>query len=211
MEVPRQCSWVIKKVFGAREYLRGTDAELEWLNMPAFSINRIYKVMAGEMQKVDWRRLICQNVAPPKFIFISWLLLQGGMATCEYLQKVGVAVDNICCFCGQCEESLEHLYFNCYVTCDIWEQVIDGCKVRRLKQVWSRERQFLITQCRTNSAIQSMYRCVFTVSVYLIWRERNARRMKGVITRVDEIVHEGKTLVAWCGKKDSRLRRMLSS
>lgn len=54
-----------------------------------------------------------------------------------------------------------------------------------------------------------MYRCVFTVAVYLLWKERNARRMTGVKSGLEELVYQGKVLMALCRQKEKRIGRIL--
>lgn len=91
---------MIKKILGAREYMRHDGAGNEWFSMSSFSIRKMYLTLIGEVQHVSWKKLICHNAALPKYIFISWLLMHRGLATFEYLQRIGVVADNTCCFCG---------------------------------------------------------------------------------------------------------------
>lgn len=161
----------------------------------------------GEVQHVDWTKLIAHNV--PKFVFISWLLMNRGLATCAYLQKIGVRVNHQCCFCGEEEESLEHLFFECEYSGEVWEQLTGWSKIHRRRQGWSLERQYLFLQCKTNSGKQLMYRSVFVVVVYLLWKARNMKRMQGVQTSVEEVVRKGKVVMAICSLKNKKLARLL--
>lgn len=38
MDIPRQCSWVVRKIIGAREYLKKLQDGRDWLQKPKFSI-----------------------------------------------------------------------------------------------------------------------------------------------------------------------------
>lgn len=78
-----------------------------------FSIRMMYNALIGEVQRVPWAKMICQNSAPAKCLIISWLLLHERLATYSYLLKIGVVVDQVYCFCEEREESLDHIFFKC--------------------------------------------------------------------------------------------------
>lgn len=160
MVIPQQCSWMIRKIMEARKHLRGDNTR----RMTDFSIRKIYMELIGEVQHIEWTKLIAHKAAPSKFVFISWLLMHKGLATCAYLQKIGVRVDQQCCFCGKEEESVEHLFFACDYSGAVWEQLTEWCKMPRRRQCWSLERQHLLLQCRMNSGKQLMY-----TKVFLLW------------------------------------------
>lgn len=41
----------------------------------AFSINKAYKVLLGELPKAKWEAIIFHNQASPKDLFIVWLVM----------------------------------------------------------------------------------------------------------------------------------------
>lgn len=112
MEVPRQSSWIIRKIIEASDYLKTIENGRDWIHNSACSIKNLYKSFVGNPQKQPWAKLMCQNAAPPKYTFIVWLLMHGRLATCSYLQRTGIQVDQACCFCGKEPETLDHLYLN---------------------------------------------------------------------------------------------------
>lgn len=69
------------------------------------------------------------------------------------------------------------------------------------------ERDLLITQCTTNYGKQQAYRCVITLLVYHVWRERNQRRMQGTVNSVESIAKQCKIVIAWCGDRDQKMGR----
>lgn len=99
MKIPMQSSWVIRKIIGAREHLKEIQDGQKWLQQADFSIQKLYSTFIGGLPKVQWAKMMCQNAAPPKCLFITWLLLYGKLATCSYLQKIGTQVDPLCCLC----------------------------------------------------------------------------------------------------------------
>lgn len=209
MKVPMQSSWIIRKIFGMREHLRKLQNGREWLERDEFSMRNMYKEFVGVVEKVPWAKLLCQNAAPPKCIFIVWLLMHGKLATCEYLQKLGVDVDQTCCLCNQAMETVEHLFFECAVSGEVWRVVTRWCRIQEDAVGWGRARERLVVRCTTNSGMQRLYRCVATVLVYHVWLERNARRMQGKVNSVEGIVRVCKEMIAWCGRKDKKIGKLV--
>jgi len=73
MDVPAQASWVIKKVFGAAKTISSVNGRI--FQQANFSIKRMYNALRGDFAKVGWRKLICNNPAPPKCLFVTWLFM----------------------------------------------------------------------------------------------------------------------------------------
>lgn len=152
----------------------------------------------GPPQKVAWAKMICQNVAPPKCIFIIWLLLHEKLVTCSSLQRIGIQVDQVCCLCGKADEALEHMFFECEYVQVIWTDVMDWCGLQMQAGKWCLEKERLITQCTNNNGKQRLYRCAITILVYHIWSERNQMRFQGKKRSGEDISKQCKYLLAWC-------------
>lgn len=150
------------------------------------------------MQKVPSAKITCLNGAPPKCTFIIWLALHDRLATCGYLEKIGVQVDHDCCLCGESEETMEHLFFECKFSKEVWSQVTTWCGFRRGAMQWSAEKVFLYSQCTTNNISQRLYRCMVTVLVYQIWLMRNYKRMQNQPALVENVVKQFKFLIELC-------------
>lgn len=206
MPIPQQCSWVVKKILGAREYFRSLHNGKEMLSLPTFSIRKLYIGLLGSVVTVPWAKMLCQNPAPPKCIFVIWLLLHEKLATCSYLQKVGIQVDPICCFCERSEENLDHLFFECEYVDRVWRDVAAWCGIRRQAEKWELEKRYLISQCTNNNMQQRLYRCMMTIVVYHVWRERNARRLQGKKASEDIVVRQCQIMIAVCRQRDRKLR-----
>lgn len=48
MEPPQQSSWIIRKIFGAKEYFSKLQDGREWVQQPQFSTRKLYKAFMGE-------------------------------------------------------------------------------------------------------------------------------------------------------------------
>lgn len=71
MGLPMQSSWVIRKILGAREHLKKLQDGRDWIQQPMFSIKKLYAAFLGNPQKVLWAKMMCQNSAPSKCLFIT--------------------------------------------------------------------------------------------------------------------------------------------
>lgn len=191
---------------GLRDQLKKIQNGNEWIANSSFSIKELYRVFVGHVQKVPWAKLVCQNGAPPKCIFILWLVLHDRLATCSYLERIGVQVDHGCCLCGEGEETMDHMFFECHFVQEVWTQVTTWCGISRPAVKWEVEKVYLFSQCTTNSGKQRLYRCIITILIYHIWLERNSRRMQGRQNPVESIVKHCKFLIAWCCQHDKKLR-----
>lgn len=205
MPIPKQYSWVVRKILEARKYIQRMQAGEEWLQQSSFSIKKFQTALLGSPTKVDWAKMICQNAAPPKCLFITWLLMHGRLATCSYLQHIGVQVESVCCLCEQAEETLDHLFFECRIAQSVWKEAADWWGVDGQVRAWTFERQVVISRSTNNNRMQKLYRCMFSVVVYYIWRERNLRRMKGAKSSIEAIVHQCKLTLAWSSARDRKL------
>lgn len=140
---------------------------------------------------------------------MSWLLLHGKLPTCQYLQRLGINLDDECCLCNQAKETLDHLFFDCVYARAVWTDVAGWCKINRQPGPWSKELEFLVTECTSKGGKQTMYRCVISVLVYHLWKEMNCRRLQGKMTYAGNLGKHWKFLIAFCSQKDRKLARIV--
>lgn len=119
---PKNASWVIQKTFKAKAYVieAGYD-EQRLAQLEHFSIEKVYRQLQGNLPKVLWRKLICNNYGCKKWTFILRLAIVGRLATEDKLVRWRVDVDPICPLCKQNNESVNHLSA---VSADIWEKLL---------------------------------------------------------------------------------------
>jgi len=83
-QVPAQACWMVKKVFGAKDHLHVLHHAIDGKRS---KLRQAYNQMLGNCPKVDWRGLICRNLARPKAIIILWLQIQNRLLTTDRLLK----------------------------------------------------------------------------------------------------------------------------
>ncbi|XP_021854487.2 uncharacterized protein [Spinacia oleracea] len=195
MPIPSQASWLVRKILSVRDYLLSFADGIDVLSDASFSVKNVYSVLRGDVQKVEWRKLTCNNPAPPKCIFIVWLDALNKMVTCDRLIKIGIACEPICCLCEKASENVCHLFFECEYSASVWSCVLQWFGVNRRPRNWEEEMQFIVTQFKSNSVKHQMYRMMVSVVVYLLWRERNQRKFKLVKSNSETIVKEAQYMI----------------
>lgn len=97
-----------------------------------FSIKAMYSELQGIYPEVYWKRLICNNRVTPKSLFILWMALHRRLATKDNLIRWGI---NCCAFrplCMSVDESIDHLFFQCSSSSDVWCRVMKWIAIQRL-------------------------------------------------------------------------------
>lgn len=115
--------------------------------MGGFGLNNLsslskYAAFMGSPQKVSWAKLMCQNSAPAKCLFIAWLVMHDRLPTCSYLRRIGIIVDTTCCLCNQEVETVEHMFFQCEYAAAVWKMVTEWSGISRLATNWSNEKRY---------------------------------------------------------------------
>ncbi|XP_059302122.1 uncharacterized protein LOC132054068 [Lycium ferocissimum] len=76
-------SWVVSKIIKAKKYMDGTGLTMdELLTWNSYSIKKVYLQMRGVFQKVDWRKITCNNDGLPKWQFLL------NLTACPYSSSV---------------------------------------------------------------------------------------------------------------------------
>ncbi|OIT36921.1 hypothetical protein A4A49_63652, partial [Nicotiana attenuata] len=105
-------------------------------------------------------------------------------------QKIGIQVNLMCVFCGQEEELLEHLFFECSYTSSIWKRLLNWMGIQRQIQTWEEELQWVTYQARKKKGIGNIISAVFGMLLHSIWRDRNAIRFQSGCTSAEQICRE---------------------
>lgn len=122
--MPNGLTWSLGKIRGAREVFSTVGDVSQFVYNGKYSISKMYKYLKGEHEKVAWKRLICNNKASPKSVFILWLAIQNRLATKDRLLSWNIPVDGTCCLCQQELETTSHIFFDCSFSKEIWETVL---------------------------------------------------------------------------------------
>lgn len=72
---PSTMSWSLKKIIGCQELVTNVGGWSAVEKGGCFSIKLLYRKLCGDHPKVPWRRLLCNNLATAKSIFIMWIAI----------------------------------------------------------------------------------------------------------------------------------------
>ncbi|XP_076913198.1 uncharacterized protein LOC143571741 [Bidens hawaiensis] len=73
----------------------------------------------------EWNRLV-----PKKVSFVAWRALLGRLPTFDALVRRNIALaSNMCPFCGEVEETVEHVFISCGLAQSMWSVLAQWCKV----------------------------------------------------------------------------------
>lgn len=112
MDIPAILSWAFKKIMASRDVLLEQHTQ-HLLDTEHFFIMKLYMAIRGEQPTVYWRRIICNNKASPKALFITWLMPHNRLATKSRLCEWRVLIANTCVICLEASETISHLFFEC--------------------------------------------------------------------------------------------------
>nr|CCA65981.1 hypothetical protein [Beta vulgaris subsp. vulgaris] len=177
--VSSNTSWILRKIFESRELLTRTGGWEAVSNHMNFSIKKTYKLLQEDYENVVWKRLICNNKATPKSQFILWLAMLNRLATAERVSRWNRDVSPLCKMCGNEIETIQHLFFNCIYSKEIWGKVLLYLNLQPQADAQAKK-ELAIKKARSTKDRNKLYVMMFTESVYAIWLLRNAKVFRGI-------------------------------
>lgn len=145
-----------------------------------FHIHALYKAIRPQQEKVAWRRAICNNKATPRSVFVLWLAVQDRLATKDRLIKWHMQCDPVCVLCGKTAETLQHLFFVCDYSSEVWTKVLATLQFT-LPCHQFEEALVLASKCgrkHTNKA--QLFTMCYAEAIYGLWIERNNRIFRDI-------------------------------
>ncbi|XP_048498219.1 uncharacterized protein LOC125496719 [Beta vulgaris subsp. vulgaris] len=138
-----------------------------------FSISKFYKALREPIAQVRWKRLLCNNKASPRSLFITWLAVLGRLATKSRLAQWNMISDTTCVLCNDAEEDIQHLFFNCPFSTDIWMKCLNLLGIGRRPMAFLDEISTAAIKCRKKNNKNQLYGMLFAEAIYNIWIQRN--------------------------------------
>lgn len=138
-----------------------------------FISSKTWQQIRQQREKQCWTKLVWFSQGVPRFSFITWLTFQDRLATGHRMSRWGQMQG--CLFCGEPDETRDHLFFACPHTFTLWLQVVGTLLGVEPDPDW----ESTTTQLLTGSYDRLTFillRLVLQVTIYCIWRERNARK-----------------------------------
>lgn len=118
-------SWQLRKIIESKDKLQDMGGWNVVIYNGKFCIQKAYNQMMGTFDKVQWRRILCNNKASLKTKFLLSMVLQNKVATTDRILKWGIACSITCKLCNTENESLHHLLFQCGYSAKVWKEIHD--------------------------------------------------------------------------------------
>ena len=92
-----------------------------------YTVSSVYNWACSRMQtEVPYLKTMWKNIAPHRVQFFGWLIWNGRLKTSTFLQRIGVLDQHarlLCYFCGNHEETFDHVLLHCEFIWRIWAEV----------------------------------------------------------------------------------------
>lgn len=173
-------SWMMMKILKCRQYVDECGGWSALMENEDFSISKMYKKLLGTKPKVHWKNIICHNMASPKSLFITWLMLHDSLLTTDKLIVWGIQCELICKLCKASAESRVHLFFDCTYSKQVWNKCLESLGVFRPVLTLDEEILIAVKMSKKNTDKCKLYGALFAEAVYSIWLQRNQLRFRGV-------------------------------
>ncbi|XP_074315481.1 uncharacterized protein LOC141651680 [Silene latifolia] len=136
------------------------------------------------MRGTTWDSYQCPNAASwtwkkvwnkwtvPKHSIIAWMYHHRGLNTKDKLFRLNIASDNLCCICGNEEETLQHLFFKCQYSKAVMALIcvwIGYSLPETRDQDWR-------GNARLSRLKVGIINSILNAVTYHIWRQRNGSR-----------------------------------
>ncbi|KAJ9539210.1 hypothetical protein OSB04_031943 [Centaurea solstitialis] len=159
-----------------------------------FSVARTYDSFDGPHNRVSWNGMVWYKDHIPKYSFCLWLACLRRLPTQDRLRSwKDDPPDRMCSLCGNCEDSHDHLFFACSFSAMIWRKVKLEFNWCSFPDSWD----LILMAISDPMATRIPYtrRLLLAVTVYMVWRERNARLFSTEKRSVEQLVRDIITVV----------------
>lgn len=127
------------------------------------------------MGKVEWRRLIWTNNGAPKWLFILYIALKRRLSTKDILAKWGLATNMKCPLCPEKDETIDHLFFECAFSAEVWTKILTWQGIQRPGLRWHDEVQWALAHMEGRNSVAQVYWMTLAGTSYCLWMERICR------------------------------------
>lgn len=124
-------------------------------------------------ENVVWSKLVWFPQGVPRFAFITCLAIRNRLSTGHRTSQWGHPQG--CLFCGEPDETRDHLFFACPYPFTLWIKVVGNLFGQEPDPDWDTTMAHLLTGSFDRLTF-ILLRLVLQVTIYYIWRERNDRK-----------------------------------
>ncbi|XP_057774917.1 uncharacterized protein LOC130993898 [Salvia miltiorrhiza] len=146
-----------------------------------FTVNSAYKAIRQarlengiNCEQMDFKKL-WKAPAHHKMKTTAWRIFKGRLATCDNLTRRNILAANSTSDCILCKaqlEDLNHLFFSCQITMELWKEILSWIGIQTALQRTAKE-NFLAFSNLGDKADNHFLSSVWICVVWSIWKARN--------------------------------------
>ncbi|XP_045831366.1 uncharacterized protein LOC123922712 [Trifolium pratense] len=176
----------------------------KWItnNLGMFSVNSAYCFLQNcyspltiNSNVVDALQDLWANDVPSKVSIFGWRLLLARLPTRKALERKRIISNprELCCaFCFREEEDINHLFFNCSISIQVWKKVYEWLDMNFItfEEVWKHFTTF--GDLVKSKSLAKARHVIWLATTWSIWRTRNNIMFRGDVFNlallVDQII-----------------------
>ncbi|KAG7581859.1 Reverse transcriptase zinc-binding domain [Arabidopsis suecica] len=159
----------------------------------SFSSASTWEHLNPHGEDVDWFKAIWFKGRIPKHAFLAWVTARNRLNTRDRLLSWGLVVPSLCLFCNAHDESRQHLFFDCAFAAEVWNYFTSRAHVNP-PSLFEDGLRWLRNPCRDKN-MATILRLAFHASIYILWKERNARIHTSIFRPVAALILEIKGIL----------------
>nr|VDC64960.1 unnamed protein product [Brassica rapa] len=149
---------------------------------PSFSSKVTWEFLRESTPTVFWHKAIWFKENVPRNTFMAWLALLRRLPTKDRLRRWGLNVTAECVLCSTALETHHHLFFECSFSSAIWQGFASQIRAHPPADLHAAAAWILSSSNRISREEVTLLKLIFQSTIYLVWKERNARIFTSVST-----------------------------
>lgn len=133
----------------------------------------VYKHLRGSATAEVWTKAIWISRGIPRQSFHGWLVALNRLPTRDRLISWGLQTPPVCLLCNNCDESRDHLYWECPFSFDLWNLVATRCRITPARTWVSSLLQMSTLPLKAPASALTLLG--WQAVMYWTWNERNQR------------------------------------
>ncbi|XP_078169794.1 uncharacterized protein LOC144564134 [Carex rostrata] len=158
------------------------EARWKWTPEAQFSVKSYYQAFKHAPTRISEASKVWKIKAPPRMQVFSWLMVLNKVLTIDNLNKRGWSIVNRCTMCKLQLESVRHLFEECIVTKEIYQQL---SLIMGMNMPTQQARKALL-----GNELNKKEKSLLLIAQFVIWRERCTRTFTDKSNEVQILVHQ---------------------
>ncbi|XP_022023778.1 uncharacterized protein LOC110924044 [Helianthus annuus] len=177
--------------------LNSNEDNWEWIGNESkvFSVGDVKKLLITDGGSSDRYVLEGCKWIPAKVNIFIWRVEMGRIVTIDALKQWNIDIDDsLCSLCRDIEESVDHIFSQCYVASVIWDHISKWVKVSNLFFFSFRDILDIHNHVGLKGKEKEALKGIMRSSCWSLWRARNEARFNNQEIKIGEILSKIKAM-----------------